>query len=37
MDWGNHCLKPVVGEFACIIICVRFLAIVELDSFKRGK
>ena len=19
MDWGDKCLKPVVGEFACII------------------
>ena len=19
MDWGNQCLKPVVGEFACVV------------------
>ena len=23
MDWGNQCFKPVVGEFACVVLLLK--------------
>ena len=25
MDWGKQCLKPVVGEFACVVCVVEYV------------
>ena len=30
MDWGNQCLKPVVGEFACVT-GMGYLSLVNIE------